>query len=129
MSTQKKITKQADDKSFTRRQMDIIKGYLSKAVEEEDIFIGKSVSVANMYKRFLRVLRRESHELAMLMPTDPTPRTAKYRYLYQLVARRVRGKAPESTYWSVDDSLMSEDQPSKNMGGPSPSTQRTAMTP
>ena len=129
MSTQKKIAKQADDKGFNRRQMTLIHGYLSKAAEEGDIFIGKSVSVSNNYKRFLRVLRRESHELAMLMPSDPAPRTAKYRYLYQVVFRRTRGKAPESIDESVEESFLSDEQLGQTRGGPSPSTQRTIMTP
>ena len=64
MSTTKQIAKQADEKKFTRRQMDIINGYLSKATEDGDIFVGKGVSIATNYKRFLKVLRRESHEMS-----------------------------------------------------------------
>jgi len=109
MSTQKKISKQADDKAFTRRQMDIINGYLSKAVEDGEVFMGKSIGVALNYKRFLRVLRRESHELAMLMPNDPAPKSAKYRYLYQVVRRKTRGKVDESIDESVDESIVSEE--------------------
>ena len=92
--------------------MDIINGYLSKAVEEEELFVGKGVSIANNYKRFLRILRRESHELSTLMPSDPAPKSAKYKYLYQVVRRKTRCNADESFNESVDDSFISEEQPS-----------------
>ena len=109
MNTSKQIAKQADEKKFTRRQMDIINGYLSKAAEDGDIFVGKGVSIATNYKRFLRILRRESHELSTLMPSDPAPKTAKYRYLYQVVRRKTRGKVDESIDESVDESIVSEE--------------------
>jgi len=91
--------------------------------------VGTNASVKDNFQRFLKILRRESRHMAIIMPRDPAVKSAKYNYLYQLVFRKTRVKGNSFYDDSVDESNTSEETYALVEGGPSSSAQKSKISP
>lgn len=81
------------------------------------------------YRAFLKALRRESKEMQIRIPRDPPSQSKEYRYFKRFINCRMKGSTKDNVDDSIDESIMSDEQPSLSMGGPSPSTMRSNNSP
>jgi len=129
MSTQKRITKPHKQSVFTTEQKNIIHGVYLQAVDEKKIVVHPDASPKDNYRSLLDALRRESKIMAIRLPKYPSSQSSEYKYLKRFLELRLKEHLSKGAQQPIDDSVMSEEEASVTMGGPSPSTRMSSNSP
>ena len=129
MSTQKRITKPHKQSVFTTEQKNIIHGVYLQAVDEKKIVVHPNANPKDNYKILLEALRRESKVMQIRLPKNPHSQSSEYKYLKRFLELRLKEHQTKGVQQQIDDSVMSEEQSSLIMGGPSPSTRMSSNSP
>ena len=109
MSTSKRIKKPNDAKDFDANERSIIQAVWLQLLDEKIVATGPKEHTMKNMRNLLKGLRRESSDMARIIPTDPPAKSAKYKYLYRFVGYRTKGQGDEIIDVSMDESMTSEE--------------------
>ena len=109
MSNSKRIKKPNDVKDFDSEERSIIHSVWLKLLDEKIVATGPKENTMKNMRNLLKGLRRESSDMARLIPTDPPAKSAKYKYLYRFVSYRTKDPGDDSLNVSIDESMSSEE--------------------